>query len=95
MSTDTKTAAQGASQSLEGTSLLDELLSEGKVKPSVEGYDVVKRGMQHFIAEMLAPSRAQERVDKEVIDNMIAEIDARLSAQINDCLLYTSPSPRD
>ena len=89
MSTDTKTAAQGASQSLEGTSLLDELLSEGKVKPSVEGYDVVKRGMQHFIAEMLAPSRAQERVDKEVIDNMIAEIDARLSAQINEVLHHS------
>ena len=89
MSTDTKTAAQGASQSLEGTSLLDELLSEGKVKPSVEGYDVVKRGMQHFIAEMLAPSRSQERVDKEVIDNMIAEIDARLSAQINEVLHHS------
>jgi type VI secretion system protein ImpC len=39
--------------------------------------------VQHFIAEMLAPGRAAERVDKNIVDAMIAEIDARLSAQIN------------
>ncbi len=83
---DLKTEAQGATQTLEQGSLLDEILNEGKIKPSEEGYDVVRRGVQHFIAEMLAPSRSQERVDKAIVDAMVAEIDTRLSAQINAIL---------
>jgi type VI secretion system protein ImpC len=35
---------------------------------------------------MLAPSRKGERVDKAVVDAMIAEIDQRMSAQINAIL---------
>lgn len=80
---DLKTQSQGGTQTLEQGSLLDEILNEGKIKPSEEGYDVVRRGVQHFIAEMLAPGRATERVDKNIVDDMIAEIDSRLSAQIN------------
>ncbi|MBL8603500.1 MAG: type VI secretion system contractile sheath large subunit [Myxococcales bacterium] len=86
MSTDAKTQSQGATQTLEGGSLLDEILSEGKIKSSEDGYDVVKRGVQHFIAEMLSPGRSQEKVDKSIIEGMITEIDARLSAQINEIL---------
>jgi hypothetical protein len=55
---DLKTQSQGGTQTLEQGSLLDEILNEGKIKPSEEGYDVVRRGVQHFIAEMLAPGRA-------------------------------------
>lgn len=83
---DLKTQSQGGTQTLEQGSLLDEILNEGKIKPSEEGYDVVRRGVQHFIAEMLAPGRASERVDKNIVDAMIAEIDSRLSAQINAIL---------
>ncbi|MDO9020058.1 MAG: type VI secretion system contractile sheath large subunit [Deltaproteobacteria bacterium] len=83
---DLKTQSQGGTQTLEQGSLLDEILNEGKIKPSEEGYDIVRRGVQHFIAEMLAPGRATERVDKNIVDAMIAEIDSRLSAQINAIL---------
>ena len=83
---DLKTETQGVTQTLEQGSLLDEILNEGKIKPSEEGYDVVRRGVQHFIAEMLAPGRAAERIDKNIVDTMIAEIDSRLSAQINAIL---------
>jgi type VI secretion system protein ImpC len=83
---DLKTESQGGTQTLEQGSLLDEILNEGKIKPSEEGYDIVRRGVQHFIAEMLAPGRATERVDKNIVDAMIAEIDSRLSAQINAIL---------
>lgn len=80
---DLKTQSQTGTETLEQGSLLDEILNEGKIKPSEEGYDVVRRGVQHFIAEMLAPGRQAERVDKNIVDAMIAEIDSRLSAQIN------------
>jgi type VI secretion system protein ImpC len=67
-------------------SLLDEILSEAKLKPKDEGYDVARRGVQAFITEMLSPNRAEERVDKALVDAMIAEIDKRLSAQVNEIL---------
>ncbi|MFY2557202.1 type VI secretion system contractile sheath large subunit [Corallococcus terminator] len=78
-----KSPVAGADASL---SLLDEILSEAKLKPKDEGYDVAKRGVQAFITEMLAPNRSEERVDKALVDAMIAEIDKRLSSQVNEIL---------
>jgi len=81
MSTE-QSKAQGQAALAEG-SLLDEILAETKIKPSDDGYDVAKRGVQAFITEMLSPTRSQEKVDKAVVDAMISEIDQRLSAQVN------------
>jgi len=84
MATETKTENQAAP--LAQTSLLDEILSETKMKPSDEGYDVARKGVAAFIQEMLAPSKAIERVDKTAVDAMIAEVDKKLSAQLNEIL---------
>lgn len=83
---DLKSQTQSSTQTLEQSSLLEDILSEANIKPNVEGYDTVKRGVQHLISEMLAPNRASEKIDKNVVDAMIAEIDARLSAQVNEIL---------
>src|SRR4051794_13107011 len=79
-----KSGGAGAEEA--GGSLLEEILSETKLKPTDDGYDVAKRGVQAFITEMLAPTRSNEKVDKSIVDAMIAEIDLRLSAQVNEIL---------
>jgi type VI secretion system protein ImpC len=84
MSPEAKTEAKATTT--EGGSLLDEILAETKVAPGGDGYDITKRGVTAFITEMLAPSRAQEKIDKNILDGMIAEIDKRLSAQVNEIL---------
>jgi len=66
--------------------LLDTILAEAKLKPRDEGYDVARQGVQAFITEMLAPNRSQERIDQSLVDAMVAEIDRRLSAQVNEIL---------
>jgi type VI secretion system protein ImpC len=71
---------------IEGGSLLDEILSETKLSPTDEGYDVARRGVQAFIAELLSPQRNQEKVDKSFVDSMIAEIDKKLSLQVDEIL---------
>jgi type VI secretion system protein ImpC len=86
MNNDLKSAAPAPSTSAAELSLLDEILAESKLSPSDDGYDVARRGVQAFISEMLAPNRAQERVDKVLIDAMVAEIDRRLSSQVNEIL---------
>jgi hypothetical protein len=74
---------QGAAgvQTLEGGSLLDEILAETKMTPGDEGYEVAKKGVQAFIAELIAPKREGEKVDKALVDALIAEIDAKLSSR--------------
>jgi len=67
-------------------SLIDQILSETKLAPSDEGYAIAKRGIGAFVAEILAPNRSGERVDKVIVDQMIAEVDKRLSAQVNEIL---------
>jgi len=84
MANETKKEVQ--SQAVEGSSLLDDILSETRLKPSDEGYDVAKRGVQAFIQEMLAPGKEAGKADRASIDAMIAEIDTRLSSQLNEIL---------
>src|SRR3954463_5881758 len=86
MASETQSAAGGASQSLEGGSLLDEILAETKMAPGDEGYEVAKRGVQAFIAELVAPKREGEKVDKALVDALIAEIDQKLSRQIDEII---------
>lgn len=81
-----QTSGGGQAQTLEGGSLIDEILSETKLKPTDEGYEIAKRGIQAFIAELVQPKREGERVDKALVDAMIAEVDVKLSRQIDEIL---------
>jgi type VI secretion system protein ImpC len=80
----TQTPAAGSAEAQ--PSLLDEILAESKIKPTDDGYEIARRGVQAFIAEMLAPQHAQDKIDKPVVDAMIAEIDKRISLQLNEIL---------
>jgi type VI secretion system protein ImpC len=75
-----------ATMTLAPSSLLSEILAETNIKPADDGYDVARRGVEAFVAEMLRPARAQEKVDRAVLDQMIAEVDRRLAAQVNEIL---------
>jgi predicted component of type VI protein secretion system len=49
-------------------SLLEEILAETKMTPGDEGYEIAKRGVQAFIAELISPKREGEKVDKAFVD---------------------------
>jgi type VI secretion system protein ImpC len=82
--TEKKSEAQAATA--EAGSLLDSILAETRIKPADEGYDVARKGVAAFIAEMLAPNKAAEKVDKAGVDAMIAELDKKLTAQTNEIM---------
>ena len=71
-------------------SLLDQILTETKITPRDEGYDVAKRGVAAFIGELLKPSRQDAKINNAIVDQMLAEIDSKLSAQIN-AILHSDP----
>lgn len=82
----TEAQASGATQTLEGGSLLEEILAETKMTPGDEGYEIAKRGVQAFIAELITPKREGEKVDKALVDALIAEIDVKLSHQMDEII---------
>jgi type VI secretion system protein ImpC len=84
MATEKQSGPQVAAEA--GGSLLDDILAESKMKPSDEGYEIARRGMQAFMQELLAPGKEAGKVDRGAVDAMIAEIDQRLSAQLNEIL---------
>lgn len=87
MSDQTQGAAGGAAgATTTELSLLDEILGETNMKPSDDGYDVARRGVQAFIAELLGGAKT-EKIDKSIIDAMIAEIDSKVSRQL-DAILH-------
>ncbi len=80
-------AAAAAPAAAGGVGLLDEIMQATKMAPTDEGYAVAKKGVEAFIAEMLKPDKAIGKADKSVVDAMIAEIDGKLSSQL-DAILH-------
>jgi len=70
----------------ERSSLLDSLLAEARLKPRDEGYEATRRGVHAFMTALLVPEHAQDRIDRPLIDTMVAELDRRLSLQVNEIL---------
>lgn len=60
--------------------MLDELELEG------EAADTARTGFEEFLRWFLTPERKGEKVDKKAVNAMIAEIDRKLSDQINEIL---------
>ena len=74
-------------------SLLDEILGATRLTPSDEGYDITKLGVQAFIDELIKPGREEARPTTELINEMIAEIDQKLSGQM-DAIIHHSDFQR-
>jgi len=75
--------SQAAAESI---SLIDQIMQETRLRPNDDGYETAKKGVAAFIGDLLAPSRRGEKVEQKVVDNMIAEIDNRISAQVDEIM---------
>ena len=82
---DLETQSAGAA-SAEGGSLLDQIMQETRIKPSDDGYETAKKGVEAFIGDLLEPSRKGEKVEQKVVDDMISEIDVRIGRQIDEVI---------
>lgn len=67
-------------------SLLDQILQETRMAPEDDGYDVAKQGVAALISELMKPSRSDEKVNNSAVDQMIAEIDRKMSSQLNSIM---------
>lgn len=79
-------AAAASASSVESAGILDRIIAETRLTPQDEAYGIAKRGVSAFIEELLKPQNANEPVKKALVDRMIAEIDAKLSLQMDEIL---------
>jgi type VI secretion system protein ImpC len=71
-------------------SLLAQLMEQANLSPADEAYPVARKGVEAFIAQMLARSPGEARADKAAVETMIAEIDRKLSRQLDAILHHES-----
>ena len=83
----TEQAAAAEAQTTEATSLLDDIVTATKLKPADEGYAIAKKGVEALLAQLVEPGRKVDKVSNAVIDEFIAEIDKKLSNQL-DAILH-------
>jgi type VI secretion system protein ImpC len=90
MADQTQGASGEAATTTTESSLLDDILSETQLKPSDEGYDVTRKGVQALLKELLSPKHQNEKVDKAFADALISEIDEKISKQVDVILHHPS-----
>jgi type VI secretion system protein ImpC len=83
MSDPTQSAGGEAAATTTEGSILDDILSETKLTPTDDGYDVTRMGIKALLKELLSPKHQNEKVDKAFADALIAEIDEKISRQVD------------
>ena len=66
--------------------LLDTIVQETRLSPADESYSMTRKGLQVFVDEMLKPERTESKVSTAVVDELIAAIDGKISAQMDEIL---------
>lgn len=83
---DAQEQAGGAQSESAGGSLVEEILLETKLRPNDEGFSLAREGMRELIAMLATPERKGERVQQKIVDEMISEIDQKMSKQLDQIL---------
>lgn len=70
----------------ESISLIDDILSATKLTPENESYSVAKKGVEALIAQIFQPGKSVEKINALICDEMIAELDKKMSRQLDEIL---------
>ncbi|MDR2142310.1 MAG: type VI secretion system contractile sheath large subunit [Deltaproteobacteria bacterium] len=75
-------AAATEAQTTEQLDLLDEIVEASRLKPGQTGYQATKAGLEAFLSE-LVKSDPDTKISGDLVDEMIAELDKKITAQVN------------
>ncbi|MEC6797036.1 type VI secretion system contractile sheath large subunit [Photobacterium sp. S4TG1] len=67
-------------------SLLDEIMLQTRMLPNDDGYDIAKKGVAAFIENLLGSENGVDQVNKALVDQMLVELDSKISAQMDEIL---------
>jgi type VI secretion system protein ImpC len=66
-------------------SLVDDMLAQARLRPDDAGFAIVRAGVGALLRE-LGDAAEPQRIDRAVVDRLIAELDRRLSQQLDEIL---------
>ena len=89
MTTEKEKSRQAEAQAVEGASLLDEIVQATKISPQDEAYSIARRGVEAFLHQLLEPGKEIAKISGAVLDQMVAEVDKKLSLQV-DAIMHAS-----
>lgn len=84
---DTAVQHSAASETVAEGSLLDQVMANSRMAPADEGYDIARKGVATFIANLLKSDEKGQPVNKALVDQMVVELDRKISAQM-DAILH-------
>ncbi len=77
----------GTQQEDAESTLMDQLLDEAQVMHHDEDAQrIAKRGIQAFMGELLQKRDQYGKIERAIVDQMIAQIDQKIAAQVNEVL---------
>ena len=68
-------------------SILDEVVQATRLQPSDEAYSVTRKGIEALVSQLVEPGREVPKITQAVVDDMITEIDQKMSLQV-DAILH-------
>jgi type VI secretion system protein ImpC len=82
-----KEKAVTTEETTEAVTIIDEIVQATKLQPADEAYAKTKKGLEVFISQLLEPDRVVDQITRAVVDEMIAEVDNKMSLQL-DAILH-------
>lgn len=80
-------ALKEKSAATQNVSLLDQIMEETRIRPDdTETYSIARKGMEAFIADMLSSRKPGERINRVLVDQMIAQLDEKVSRQVDEII---------
>lgn len=67
--------------------LLDDIVEATKLSPTDGAFSITKSGVQALLEELIKPERAGAKVSGALVDDMIGQLDSKLSEQV-DAILH-------
>lgn len=87
MSAETITATP-VRQSVGKAPLLEEIVQTARLQPLDEAYSITMKGVEALVGALLEPERETVKLSREVLDDIIAQIDLKLSRQMDEILQH-------
>ncbi|HBG06216.1 MAG: type VI secretion protein [Geobacteraceae bacterium GWC2_58_44] len=86
MSTERTAVPSTADRPLVQATLLEEIVQATRLKPADDAYSITLRGVEALVTQLLETGHEPAKVSRAGLDDMIAEIDRKLSLQVDEIL---------
>ena len=80
------TMVENQSNTVSESPLLDEIIEYTQLTPQDEAYDLTMQGLQALVSQLITTESVGEKVNKTLLDEMIAQLDQKISIQLDEIL---------